>query len=117
MEHLDLTAEPNVMKNLRHPSLPRIFDIIENDEYLYIIQDYIEGSNLADLIRLEGAAQEERVLKWAKQITDVFIYLHNMKPNPIIYRDMKPSNLIIDKSDNVKSHRFWYSQRIQNEFL
>ncbi len=66
MEHLDLTAEPNVMKNLRHPSLPRIFDIIENDEYLYIIQDYIEGSNLADLIRLEGAAQEERVLKMGK---------------------------------------------------
>lgn len=101
-QHIDLAAEPNAMKNLRHPSLPRIFDIQENDDFLYIIQDYIEGDNLNDLIREEGAFKEERVLKWAKQITDVYLYLHNLKPNPLIYRDMKPSNLIVDSKDNIK---------------
>lgn len=115
MKHLDLTAEPQVMKNLRHPSLPRIFDIIENEDYLYIIQDYIEGTNVANLIRMEGAVGEERALKWAKQITDVFIYLHNMKPNPIIYRDMKPSNLIVDREDNVKVIDFGIAREYKDD--
>ena len=101
-QHVDLLAEPNALKKLRHPSLPRIFDIIENEEYIYIVQDYIEGTDVSKLVMEHRTIEEDRVLKWAKQIADVFIYLHNLKPNPMIYRDMKPGNLIVDHDDNIK---------------
>jgi serine/threonine protein kinase len=99
---MDLLAEPNILKRLSHPALPRVFDIRENQESIYIIVDYIEGKPLDYELEKAGCFSEEITLKWAKQLCEVLIYLHEFKPNPIIYRDMKPSNIIIDKSGNVK---------------
>jgi serine/threonine protein kinase len=92
---LDLMAEPEILKRLKHPNLPRIVDIIQTSECIYIVEDYIEGTSLERLITPEGC-KEQDVIRWAKQLCDILIYLHNQKPYPIIYRDMKPSNIIID---------------------
>lgn len=98
----DLLAEPNILKKLNHPSLPRIIDIEEDENNLYIIEDYIDGVSLDRQLKEKKNFDEETVINWAKQLCDVLIYLHNQKPNPIIYRDMKPANIIVDNDNNVK---------------
>ncbi|MDI3477163.1 MAG: eukaryotic-like serine/threonine-protein kinase, partial [Thermoanaerobacterium sp.] len=94
-DRVNLLAEPNILKKLSHPSLPRIFDIIEDESHIYIIMDYIEGIPLDKELEKRESFPEKQVVEWAKQICEALKYLHSMKPNPIIYRDMKPSNLII----------------------
>lgn len=100
-EKIDLLAEPNIMKNLNHPGIARVFDIVEDDENIYIIEDYIEGVTLDDELKRVGKVIEKDVVAWGKQITEALIYLHGSKPNPIIYRDMKPSNLILNKEGKI----------------
>ncbi len=96
-----LLAEANMMKKLDHPALPRIVDIIDNGITIYVVMDYIEGESLDKILEKEGPQPEELVIGWAKQICDVFSYLHSQKP-PIIYRDMKPSNVMLKPEGNIK---------------
>lgn len=98
----DLSAEPNILKKINHPALPRIVDIAEDDEYLYIIEDFIEGEALDKKLTHIPKFDEATVLEWTKQLCNIFHYLHNLKPNPIIYRDLKPGNIIISSDNTVK---------------
>ncbi|UNC91133.1 serine/threonine-protein kinase [Candidatus Contubernalis alkaliaceticus] len=98
---LNLLAEPEILKKLNHRCLPRIVDIIKINSFLYIIEDYIEGESLKDLLERQGKCHEQEVVKWAKQLCEILVYLHNLKP-PIIYLDMKPGNIIIDENGDVK---------------
>lgn len=95
-----LVAETDILKRLHHPSLPSIVDIIETDGSFIIVMDYIEGRSLQDALKHYGAQQEEDVIEWAKQLCDVLGYLHKSNP-PIIYRDMKPSNVMLKPDGNV----------------
>lgn len=96
-----LLAEANLMKRLDHPALPRIVDIIDEDETVFIVMDYIEGESLDQILSLKGAQPEDQVIVWARQLCDVLIYLHSRKP-PVIYRDMKPANIILKPEGNIK---------------
>lgn len=95
-----LIAETDLLKKLQHPNLPSIVDVIDSDEDFLIVMDYIEGDTLENLLINHGAQPQEKVVEWAKQLCDVLIYLH-MQPNPIIYRDMKPSNIMLKADGNV----------------
>lgn len=99
---IDLLAEPNILKKLRHPALPRIFDVLEDCCNIYVIVDFFEGTPLDKKLEQEGKFPEDLVLNWAIQICDVLSYLHSIKPNPIIYRDMKPSNIILTNDGILK---------------
>ena len=99
---MDFLAEPNILKNLDHPSLPRIVDIISEENKIYIVLDYIDGTSLNLLLNQYGAFPEKKVIDWAKDLCDVIGYLHNQKPNPIIYRDMKPGNVMLTKQGKIK---------------
>ena len=112
---VDLLAEPNIMKKLNHPSLPRIFDIIEDQHNIYIVLDYIEGVSLDKELIKQGKFSENEVVEWAKTICDVYIYLHELKPNPIIYRDMKPSNLMKTPEGTVKVIDFGIAREYKND--
>lgn len=96
-----LITEANLMKRLDHPALPRIVDIIDNGQTIYIVMDYIEGESLDKVLREYGAQAEKDVVNWAIQICDALNYLHSQKP-PIIYRDMKPANVMLKPEGNVK---------------
>ena len=85
--------EIEMMKHLKHPNLPTIVDVIEKEGILLIVMDYIEGLSLEDLVQEYGPQDEKVVTEWAKQLCDVLNYLHTQNP-PIIYRDMKPSNVM-----------------------
>lgn len=99
-DDIDFLAEPNILKKLNHLALPRIIDILEDAEAIYIVEDYIAGESLDKQLRMRRSFDEATVIEWCKQLCKVLIYLHNQTPNPIIYRDMKPSNIIAD-SDNI----------------
>lgn len=92
--------EIEMMKRLKHPNLPGIADVIEEKESLLIVMDYIEGRSLEDLVQECGPLDEKSVIKWAKQLCDVLTYLHTRTP-PIIYRDMKPANVMLKPDGNV----------------
>ena len=94
-------AEANMIKQLDHPSIVRIVDIIETDDVIYIIEDYIEGETLSTILEENGAQPQELVIEWAKQICAALEYLHTRKP-PIIYRDMKPANVMLKPDGNIK---------------
>ncbi|MGL4762484.1 MAG: serine/threonine protein kinase [Sarcina sp.] len=98
----DLLAEPNMLKVLQHPMLPRITDISESDKYFFIVMDFVNGKTLENIAQSVGKIKEETVIEWAKQICNALDYLHNLKPNPIIYRDMKPENVMLTKEGTIK---------------
>ncbi len=89
-----LVGEGKMLKQLSNPHLPRIYDIIENPENFMLVMDFIEGESLDKVIAERGAQPVELVLEWGMQICEVFHYLHT-QPIPIIYRDMKPANVIL----------------------
>uniref|UniRef100_UPI004056C384 serine/threonine protein kinase n=1 Tax=Agathobacter sp. TaxID=2021311 RepID=UPI004056C384 len=95
-----LVAETDILKKLNHPNLPSIIDVIDEDDSFIIIMDYIEGNALDKALTEYGAQPQENVIEWAKQLCDVLGYLHTRKP-PIIYRDMKPSNVMLKPDGNV----------------
>lgn len=96
-----LVAEANLMKKLDHPALPRIVDIIDNGETIYVVMDYIEGESLDKILKEYGPQPQDVVIEWAKQLCDALGYLHSQKP-PIIYRDMKPANIMLKPEGNLK---------------
>jgi serine/threonine-protein kinase len=111
----NLLAEPNILKNLKHVALPRIIDIINSHYYIYIVEDYIEGTPLNDILKNKGKFSEKEVIEIAKQLCNVLHYLHTQKPNPIIYRDMKPGNIILSKDGKVKLIDFGIAREYKKE--
>jgi len=89
-----LITETNLLKELKHPYLPSIADIIESDDTIIIVMDYVEGRPLSDILTEEGTIEEDKVADYAIQLCDVLDYLHSQKP-PIIYRDLKPANIML----------------------
>ena len=111
-----LLAEANLMKRLDHPALPRIVDIIDNGVTIYVVMDYIEGESLDKILLDQGPQSEELVLEWAKQLCDALSYLHQQKP-PIIYRDMKPANVMLKPEGNIKIIDFGIAREYMEESL
>lgn len=95
-----LMAETNILKNLHHPNLPSIVDILDYQDSIVIVEDYVEGQDLKTVLEAEGAQPSDRVLRWGLQICDVLEYLHGQNP-PIIYRDMKPANLMLKPDGDI----------------
>ncbi len=95
-----LIVETDMLKKLNHPNLPSIIDVIDTDDTFLIVMDYIEGKPLSEALEQYGAQPQEFVIEWAKQLCDVLGYLHTRRP-PIIYRDMKPANVMLKPDGNV----------------
>lgn len=95
-----LIVETDLLKKLKHRNLPSIVDIIDRNDNFLIVMDYIEGVTLDKVVKEKGPQKQEDVVKWAIQICDVLCYLHSRK-SPIIYRDMKPSNVMLKYDGSV----------------
>lgn len=108
--------EAKLLYNLHHTNLPKVSDyFIENGRY-YLVMTYIKGEDLDTILQKEGTPglPEDKVVTWAKQILEVLDYLHNQKP-PIIYRDLKPANIMIDKTGKVMLIDFGIARVIQED--
>lgn len=93
--------EAYLLKNLDHPTLPRVVDIFEENDAFYVVMDYINGRPLSLLVKKFGPVPEKKVLDIARILCDTLIYLHGRTP-PIIHRDLKPGNLLLTDEGNIK---------------
>lgn len=90
--------EANILATLSHPSIPRIYDYFSQDDRSYLIIEYIDGKDLETiLLESKEFLAEITIVNWAIELCDVISYLHNNKPEPIIFRDIKPSNIMINQ--------------------
>lgn len=95
----DFRRESMLLASLEHPSIPTIYDYFfdETASRFYLVMKYISGGDCLARLRSApgGRIDELTVSDWGAQAADVLEYLHNQRP-PIIYRDLKPANLMID---------------------
>lgn len=95
----DFKRESLLLTSLEHPSIPTIYDYFYDISLnrFYLVMKYISGGDLASRLRSStgGKLDEKTVCDWGMQVADVLDYLHT-RPKPIIYRDLKPANLMID---------------------
>ncbi len=95
----DFKRESLLLTSLEHPSIPTIYDYFYDETLnrFYLVMKYISGGDLASRLRaaVGGRLDEKTVTDWGMQVADVLDYLHS-RPKPIIYRDLKPANLMID---------------------
>lgn len=100
-----LIVETNILKSLSHKYLPSIVDVIDDEDTFIIVMDYIQGKSLNKVLQ-ESLEREnlpiavEDVISWGIQLCDVLYYLHT-RENPIIYRDMKPANVMLKPNGEI----------------
>ena len=92
--------EADILKNLKHPYLPRVYDFIEKEDGVYTVMDFIHGENLDEAIKKRGPFPQKQVQKWAEQLGEALDYLHSQKP-PIIHSDIKPANIMLTQEGNI----------------
>ncbi|HPZ08690.1 MAG TPA: protein kinase [Candidatus Eremiobacteraeota bacterium] len=92
--------EARILSELYHPNLPRVIDYFVLGNRNYLAMDFIDGEDLASILKVRGKKgfSEKEVIEWSLQICDVLTYLHTRNPK-VIYRDLKPSNIMIRHSD------------------
>lgn len=96
-----LRNEARIQSRLSHPALPRVRNVLETDDKLYLVMEYVAGETLQQMIDRQGRFPEQRVLRWVGQLAGILAYLHGL-PQPIAYRDLKPTNIIISPNDTVR---------------
>src|SRR5216683_120080 len=95
----DFAREARVLAALAHPGIPNVIDYFAENNRHYLVMEFVAGGDLQgmlDKLGPKGKLPETRVLRWARQMLDVLSFLHSQTP-PIIYRDLKPGNIMIDK--------------------
>ncbi|HEU5103865.1 MAG TPA: protein kinase [Roseiflexaceae bacterium] len=94
--------EAEMLAALNHPNLPRVTDHFEQDGKAYLVMEYVPGETLLSFLMREGLPQPQaRVFEWMRQLSDALDYLHNQSP-PIIFRDLKPANIMLTPNGQVK---------------
>ncbi|MFC1960722.1 PQQ-binding-like beta-propeller repeat protein [Chloroflexota bacterium] len=96
--------EANILATLNHPAMPEIYDYFPGDNHVYLVMEFINGKDLEAILNSVPMDKIpiETILKWSIELCDVLAYLHEHQPEPIIFRDVKPSNVMIDQHGNVR---------------
>lgn len=97
---LESRAEADILKNLKHAYLPRVYDFLEIDGGIYTVIDYIPGKSLDKLLKEQGKFPPEQVYRWAVQLAEVLDYLHRQDPS-VIHSDIKPANIMLTPQGDI----------------
>lgn len=111
-----LVVETDMLKKLNHSHLPSIIDVIDTEDSFLIVMDYIEGKSLQSVLKHGGAQSTDLVIEWGKQLCDVLGYLHSREP-AIIYRDMKPANVMLKPDGNITLIDFGTAREFKNRSM
>jgi eukaryotic-like serine/threonine-protein kinase len=107
--------EANILATLHHPAIPRIYDYFTHNDHSYLVLEFVHGKDLETVIQdTSGFLPEDQIISWAIQLCDVLAYLHGHKPDPIVFRDMKPSNVMINHSGDVVLVDFGIAKTFQS---
>ena len=106
--------EADLLATLSHPAIPTIYDNFTHKNRSYLVMEFIDGQDLEAIVgEVDDFLSEEKVVSWAIEIVDVLNFLHHHKPNPIIFRDIKPSNVMIDQHNHVRLIDFGIARHFQ----
>ena len=107
--------EANLLATLHHTSIPKIYDYFSLESRSYLVLEFIHGKDMEAVINdTNGFLPEDQVLTWAVDLCDVLDYLHSHKPDPIIFRDMKPSNVMINSNGEIMLVDFGIAKAFQS---
>ncbi|NBJ93470.1 serine/threonine protein kinase [Parablautia muri] len=95
------SEEIELLKELEHQGLPRIYDYFKQEEKIYMVMEYIDGVSLRRYLNKYGVVKEEQAVRWAIELCRILGYLHARHP-AIIYRDLKPENIMIQRDGTLK---------------
>ena len=109
-------TEASILATLEHSAVPEVYDYFSEGDRSYLVMEYIRGKDL------EGTMEErnepfdpEIVIEWALQVCDVLSYLHSHQPQPIVFRDMKPSNIMLDQQGRIRLIDFGIAKVFQGQ--
>lgn len=95
--------EAAILATLDHPAVPDVYDYFSVSDRSYLIIEYIHGRDLEALLGEQSTYfPNETIIEWTLQLCEVLEYLHHHKPQPIIFRDLKPSNIMLDRHSRIR---------------
>lgn len=94
--------EANILATLTHPAIPQIYDFFEQNDRAYLVMEYVNGHDLEAILQKTSSLPIDKIIEWAVDLCDVLQYLHDHEPESIIFRDMKPANIMVDSSGRVR---------------
>lgn len=100
VDKIDIRAEVDILKNLKHSYLPQVYDFLEINNEIFTVMDYIEGRDFENLLNSKEKFSPKDIIKWATQLVEALEYLHQQTP-PIIHGDIKPANIMLTKANNI----------------
>lgn len=105
--------ETDLLARLHHPRLPQVVDGYPPEEngYAYVVMEYIDGMTLEAALRQMGRFSAEAAIRIGMQLAETLAYLHGQRPEPIIFRDVKPSNIMLDDSGGIRLIDFGIARR------
>jgi serine/threonine protein kinase len=115
--------EATLLLDLNHPCIPRVRDFFAENGRHYLVMDFIDGRTLTDMLELEASVlgtqgtsgiTESTARNWMRQISGVLSYLHSQEPQ-IIFRDLKPSNVMVTARDEIKLIDFGIARTFQSQ--
>jgi outer membrane protein assembly factor BamB/tRNA A-37 threonylcarbamoyl transferase component Bud32 len=106
--------EANLLATLSHPAIPAIYDYFSiKNHRSYLVMEYIDGKDLEDILNSVGDSLPiDMIVEWAIGLCDVLDYLHRHRP-PIIFRDVKPANIMIDQYSRLRLIDFGIARTFQ----
>lgn len=97
----EIRREMELLKALKHPGLPDIYDYFEEDRHGFLVMEYVEGVTLKEYLEQHGKPELTQAIAWMRELLDILVYLHEQHP-AVVYRDLKPANLIIQEEGHLK---------------
>ncbi len=111
---VNFERESALLATITHPSVPKIYDYFADGGMIYLVLEFVDGDDLERaLSKRKSPFPEASIVKWAIQICDVLEMLHAYQPAPIIFRDLKPSNIMLRLSGNIALIDFGIARTFQ----
>lgn len=99
-DSIGIKAEADILKNLKHTYIPKVYDVFEEDHRYYTVMDYVPGEDMQAVIDAKGKIDSDSVIKWGIQLADAVAYLH-AQTVPILHSDIKPGNVMLMPDGNI----------------